>query len=44
VQVAKGTVELNGKPLKQGDGAATDDQKLVFKASEESEILLFDLA
>ena len=44
LQVAKGSVELNGKALKQGDGAATDDQKLIIRASEESEVLLFDLA
>ena len=43
LQVAKGAVELNGKALKQGDGAATDEPKLVIKASEDSEILLFDL-
>jgi len=44
LQVAKGAVELNGKALKQGDGAATDEAKLVINASEDSEILLFDLA
>jgi redox-sensitive bicupin YhaK (pirin superfamily) len=44
LQVAKGAVELNGKSLKQGDGAATDDPKLAIRAAEESEILLFDLA
>jgi quercetin 2,3-dioxygenase len=44
LQAAKGAVELNGKSLNQGDGAATDDQKLILKATEESEILLFDLA
>ena len=44
LQVAKGAVELNGKPLSQGDGAATDEQELVVKATKESEILLFDLA
>jgi len=44
LQIAKGAVELNGKVLKQGDGAATDDRKLIMKASEESEVLLFDLA
>jgi len=43
LQVAKGAVDLNGKLLKQGDGAATDEQTLVIKATEESEILLFDL-
>ena len=44
LQVAKGGVELNGKDLKQGDGAATDDQKLIIKGVQDSEILLFDLA
>jgi len=44
LQVAKGAVELNGNVLKQGDGAATDDRRLVIKATAESEILLFDLA
>ncbi len=44
LQVAKGAVELNGNALKQGDGAATDDRRLVIKATAESEILLFDLA
>ena len=45
LQVAKGAVELNGKKLNQGDGAAiSDETKLVVKASEDSEVLLFDLA
>ena len=45
VQVAKGAVELNGKPLKQGDGAAVSDEpRLTIKALEDSEVLLFDLA
>ena len=44
LQIAKGAVELNGKPLRQGDGAATDDHKLIIKGLEDSEILLFDLA
>jgi redox-sensitive bicupin YhaK (pirin superfamily) len=44
VQVAKGAVELNGKLLKQGDGAATDDSPLTIRGTEESEVLLFDLA
>jgi redox-sensitive bicupin YhaK (pirin superfamily) len=45
LQIAKGAVELNGKALKQSDGAAaTDEQKLVIKAEKESEVLLFDLA
>ncbi len=44
LQVAKGAVELNGTGLKQGDGAATDAQRLVIKGTEASEVLLFDLA
>lgn len=44
LQVAKGSVELNGKVLNQGDGAATDDHKLVVKATEDAEVLFFDLA
>jgi hypothetical protein len=45
LQNAKGSVELNGQTVKQGDGAAISDvQKLTIKAIEDSEILLFDLA
>jgi redox-sensitive bicupin YhaK (pirin superfamily) len=45
LQVAKGTVELNGKSLKQGDGAAvTDEERLTVKGKEDAEVLLFDLA
>jgi hypothetical protein len=45
LQVAKGSVNLNGTQLGQGDGAAvSDEQELRVKAAEGSEILLFDLA
>ena len=46
LQVAKGSVELNGTRLEQGDGAAaSDEQKLAITGAEDgSEILLFDLA
>jgi redox-sensitive bicupin YhaK (pirin superfamily) len=45
LQVARGAVELNGKGLKQGDGAAiSDEQKLAIKGTEDAEVLLFDLA
>ncbi|MBZ5721666.1 MAG: pirin family protein [Acidobacteriia bacterium] len=45
LQVAKGKVELNGKALSQGDGAAVSDEpKLTIKGTEDAEILLFDLA
>jgi len=45
LQVAQGAVELNGKKLVQGDGAAISDEKrLTIKAAEDAEVLLFDLA
>jgi len=45
LQVAKGAVELNGKKLQQGDGAAISGEKqLTIKAAEDAEVLLFDLA
>jgi redox-sensitive bicupin YhaK (pirin superfamily) len=38
-------VELNGKPLNQGDGAAvSEEQKLTIKGTKDAEVLLFDLA
>lgn len=45
LQVAKGAVELNGKPLGQGDGAALNEEpKLTIKGAKDAEVLLFDLA
>ena len=45
LQVARGAVELNGKSLNQGDGAAvSEEQKLVVEGTSEAEVLLFDLA
>ncbi len=45
LQVAKGEVELNGHKLHQGDGAAiSDETTLTVKATEDAEVLLFDLA
>jgi quercetin 2,3-dioxygenase len=45
VQVAQGAVELNGKLLRQGDGAAVENEsKLKIKGIENAEVLLFDLA
>jgi redox-sensitive bicupin YhaK (pirin superfamily) len=45
LQVARGAVELNGKKLEQGDGAAISDEKqLSIKGAENAEVLLFDLA
>jgi redox-sensitive bicupin YhaK (pirin superfamily) len=45
VHVATGGVTLNGNALRSGDGAAVSDEtKLTVKATEPSELLLFDLA
>ena len=45
LQVAKGSVELNGERLKQGDGAAvSDERELTLQGTEDAEVLLFDLA
>jgi redox-sensitive bicupin YhaK (pirin superfamily) len=45
LQVAKGEIELNGQTLHPGDGAAISEEKaLAIKATEEAEVLLFDLA
>ncbi len=44
VQVARGSVLLNGLALENGDGAAvSDESELVIEATEDAEILLFDL-
>ena len=45
LQVAKGEIELNGKKLVQGDGAAvSEEQNLQIKGLQDAEVLLFDLA
>ncbi len=45
LQVAGGAVELNGVPLKHGDGAAvSQENQLNIVANGQSEVLLFDLA
>ncbi|MBA3913500.1 MAG: pirin family protein [Acidobacteriales bacterium] len=45
LQVAKGGVKLNGQPLEQGDGAAIENEsQLDFEGTQDSELLLFDLA
>ena len=45
LQVAKGEVELDGQKLHQGDGAAiSEEKKVTIKATEDAEVLLFDLA
>ena len=45
LQVARGAVELNGKMLSQGDGAAiSNEKKVTIKGAKDAEVLLFDLA
>ncbi|HTQ97668.1 MAG TPA: pirin family protein [Candidatus Acidoferrum sp.] len=45
VQVARGSVTLNGNELKTGDGAAVSEEKsLQLTGIKEAEVLLFDLA
>ena len=45
LQVAKGSVRLNGSPLATGDGAAiSDESALTVVGAEPAEILLFELA
>ena len=44
VQVARGSVDVNGTSLTAGDGAAVSDEaQLSLKASEAAEVLVFDL-
>jgi quercetin 2,3-dioxygenase len=44
IQVARGSVNVNGSELSQGDGAAiTDESSITIAGRERSEILLFDL-
>lgn len=45
VQVARGSVKINGQLLSQGDGAALSDESKVSLVGEEAaEVLLFDMA
>lgn len=45
LQVARGSVTLQGAALAEGDGAAvTGDPTLVISATSDAEVLLFDLA
>jgi redox-sensitive bicupin YhaK (pirin superfamily) len=45
IQVARGKVSLNGQELTAGDGAAiANEPKLEIQGTEDSELLLFDLA
>ena len=45
LQVARGAATLNEQPLRQGDGAGvSEESKLTLTATEDAEVLLFDLA
>lgn len=44
VQVVRGEIQVNGKKLKEGDGAeVTDEASLTFAGADTAEVLLFDL-
>jgi len=45
LQVARGAIDANGRRLGAGDGlAASDEKQLEIRATEDAEVLLFDLA
>ncbi len=45
VQLARGSVDVNGVSLRRGDGLAVKDTgKLVFSGAQDAEFILFDLA
>lgn len=45
IQVARGSVDVNGQTLREGDGAAIEEESaLKIAAQSEAELLLFDLA
>ena len=45
IQVASGTVEVNGETLRAGDGASVSEaERLELSAAEAAEFYLFDLA
>jgi len=45
LQVARGSVELDGQSLEQGDGAAIEGlSSIKIEALEDAEVLLFDMA
>jgi quercetin 2,3-dioxygenase len=45
LQVARGSLDVNGQLLRAGDGlAASDESRLAITARDDSEMLLFDLA
>ncbi|HJQ39216.1 MAG TPA: pirin family protein [Thermoanaerobaculia bacterium] len=43
LQVARGSVEINGQQLKEGDGAAIAEERSITINGSDAEILLFDL-
>lgn len=45
IQLARGSVDVNGQPLRRGDGAAIEDEEVlrITATGDRAEILLFDL-
>ncbi|HEX7704916.1 MAG TPA: pirin family protein [Thermoanaerobaculia bacterium] len=44
IQVARGSAELNGEQLRQGDGVSIENERHITLSGDGAEILLFDLA
>jgi redox-sensitive bicupin YhaK (pirin superfamily) len=44
VHIARGSVVINGAPLRDGDAAVISDEAILLTSGERAEILLFDLA
>ena len=45
IQIARGAIDLNGKTMSAGDGAAViDEKRLAIRGESDAEILLFDMA
>ncbi|HEY8132434.1 MAG TPA: pirin family protein [Thermoanaerobaculia bacterium] len=43
LQVARGSVDVNGQTLHAGDGAAIEDERTITLSGRDAEVLLFDL-
>jgi len=44
LQMATGSLTLNGEVLNEGDGAALDERSIILEAGQNADFLLFDLA
>jgi quercetin 2,3-dioxygenase len=44
VQVARGNLTCNGRPMKAGDGAAIEDEDIVLEKGTDAEVIVFDMS